>query len=150
MKVEMYSNLRTAAGGSRAIGWQRDALRSAVEGEGAEVAAEFVDDGCSGMSLDRPGLVALRDAVDAGTIDALWCLSPDRLSRDYHALVTLLDELDRHRVPVRFLDAPALDSSQARGLAQLWAINDGARTRSSQLSPQHSRRIGPRGGDDGC
>ena len=31
--------------------------------------------------LDRPGLDALRDAAEAGLIERVWCLSPDRLAR---------------------------------------------------------------------
>jgi hypothetical protein len=87
----------------------------------------------------------------AGTVDALWCHSTDRLSRDNCALGALLDEMDRHRVPVRFLDGSDPDGSLTRWLAQLWATNHGVDTRSSQLSsPRHSPRLGPRGDGDGC
>jgi hypothetical protein len=120
MKVGIYA--RTATGGGKAIASQREALRCTVEGQGEKVAAEFVDDGYSGLSLDRPGLATLRAAVGAGRIDALWCTSPDRLSRDPDTLVTLLEELDSHRVTVRFIDAPALEMSQVRLLAQMLAI----------------------------
>ena len=67
--------------------------RPAVTAEREELPAEFVDDGCSGLRLDRPGLAALRDAARAGAIE----------------------------VSVRFHDA-ALDGPQARHLAQLWAM----------------------------
>ena len=51
--------------------------------EGHEIVAEFLDDGYSGARLDRPGLDALRDAAEAGVIETVWCLTPDRLARSY-------------------------------------------------------------------
>ena len=71
--------------------------------------AEFCDDGHSGARLDRPGLDALRDAAEAGLIERVWCLSPDRLARVYAYQVIVLDELARHGVSVRFTDAPPID-----------------------------------------
>ena len=62
---------------------------------------------CSGARLDRPGLDQLRDAAEAGQLDAVWCLSPDRLARMYAYQVIVLDELSRHGVSVRFHDTPA-------------------------------------------
>ena len=57
--------------------------RQCVATEGHELVVEYSDDGCSGARLDRPGLDALRDAAEAGRLDAVWCLSPDRLARIY-------------------------------------------------------------------
>src|ERR1700674_3608497 len=45
----------------------------------------------------------------AGVIEAVWCLSPDRLARMYAYQVIVLDELNRQGVRVLFTDAPALD-----------------------------------------
>jgi site-specific DNA recombinase len=144
MRVGIY--IRTAAGGTNAIGCQADALRSALDRQGLQVAAEFVDQDYPGTTLDRPGLAALRHAVRAGTIDALWCRSPDRLWRDYRCLAALLDELDRHQVPVRFLDPADPDGSHARRLAQLWAMTDQSPVRRSEPPrPHHSGRLGPQG-----
>ena len=76
-------------------------LRERVAAEGDELVAEFFDDGHSGARLDRPGLDALRDAAEAGLIERVWCLSPDRLARVYAYQVIVLDELARHGVEVR-------------------------------------------------
>ena len=85
--------------------------------------AEFCDDGHSGARLDRPGLDALRDAAEAGLIERVWCLSPDRLARVYAYQVIVLDELARHGVSVRFTDAPPLDDDpQARLLTQVQGV----------------------------
>ena len=98
-------------------------LRERVGVEGEEVVAEFCDDGHSGARLDRPGLDALRDAAQAGLIERVWCLSPDRLARVYAYQVIVLDELGRHGVSVRFTDAPPLDDDpQARLLTQVQGV----------------------------
>src|SRR6185369_7905467 len=98
-------------------------LRERVGVEGEEVVAEFCDDGHSGARLDRPGLDALRDAAEAGLIERVWCLSPDRLARVYAYQVIVLDELTRHGVSVRFTDAPPIDDDpQAKLLTQVQGV----------------------------
>ena len=105
------------------IGSQLVALRERVTAEGHDLVAEFVDDGHSGARLDRPGLDALRDSAEAGLIDAMWCLSPDRLARIYAYQVIVLDELARHGVAVCFADAPAIDDDpQSRLLTQVQGV----------------------------
>ena len=93
--------------------WQL--LREHIAAAGDELVGEYVDDGHSGARLDRPGLDALRDAAEAGLIERVWCLSPDRLARAYAYQVLVLDELDRFGVTVRFTDSPGLaaDDPQA-------------------------------------
>ena len=87
------------------------------------------------MRLERPGLDALREAARAGTIEAVWCWAPDRLARSYHYQVTVLDELVRHRVAVRFAHTPTLDGPRARRLAQLLAALTRLVTIESEPSP---------------
>ena len=73
--------------------------------------------------MDRPGLDALRDAAEAGQLDAVWCLSPDRLARMYAYQIIVLDELARHGVKVLFHDTPALaDDPQTQLLTQVQGV----------------------------
>jgi site-specific DNA recombinase len=84
MRVALYARVSTESQQARGtIGSQLAVLRERVGVEGEEVIAEFCDDGHSGARLDRPGLDALRDAAQAGLIERVWCLSPDRLARVY-------------------------------------------------------------------
>jgi site-specific DNA recombinase len=124
VKVAIYARVSTEAQEARGtIGSQLAALRSRVAAEGDELVAEFCDDGYSGARLDRPGLDGLRDAAEAGLLDGVWCLSPDRLARAYAYQVVVLDELARLGVAVRFADAPALDDDpQARLLTQVQGV----------------------------
>ncbi|MGH7733201.1 MAG: recombinase family protein, partial [Gemmatimonadales bacterium] len=124
MRVAIYARVSTEAQEARGtIGSQRAALAERVAAEGHELVGEFLDDGHSGARLDRPGLDGLRDAAEAGLLDAVWCLSPDRLARVYAYQVIVLDELARHGVAVLFADAPALnDDPQARLLTQVQGV----------------------------
>ncbi len=124
MRVALYARVSTESQQARGtIGSQLAVLRDRVGAEGDEVVAEFCDDGHSGARLDRPGLDALRDAAEAGLIERVWCLSPDRLARVYAYQVIVLDELARHGVGVRFTDAPPLDDDpQARLLTQVQGV----------------------------
>jgi site-specific DNA recombinase len=124
VNVAIYARVSTERQHDRGtIGSQLAALRQRAAAEGDQVAAEFCDDGYSGARLDRPGLDGLRDAAEAGLVEAVWCLSPDRLSRVYAYQVIVLDELARHGVTVRFADAPALDDDpQARLLTQVQGV----------------------------
>ena len=109
MRVALYARVSSEAQEARGtIGSQLEVLRARVAAEGHELVGEFCDDGYSGASLNRPGLDALRDQVEAGAFDAVWCLSPDRLARAYAYQVLVLDELEAFGVQVLFSDAPAL------------------------------------------
>ncbi|HYG59396.1 MAG TPA: recombinase family protein [Symbiobacteriaceae bacterium] len=50
----------------------------------------FVDDGCSGATLDRPALTRLRQAVQQGFVDCVVVLKIDRLSRNVVDTVNLV------------------------------------------------------------
>jgi site-specific DNA recombinase len=76
VKVALYARVSTERQQARGtIGSQLTLLRERVAAEGDDCVAEFCDDGVSGARLDRPGLDALRDAAEAGLIEAVWCLS---------------------------------------------------------------------------
>jgi site-specific DNA recombinase len=124
MRAAIYARVSTEGQQQRGtIGSQLQVLRQRVHDEAVELVGEFCDDGHSGARLDRPGLDALRDAAEAGLIDVVWCLSPDRLARIYAYQVIVLDELARHGVTVRFTDAPPIDDDpQARLLTQVQGV----------------------------
>ena len=124
MRVALYARVSTDGQSERGtIGSQLEVLRHQVAAEGETPAGDYIDDGYSGARLDRPGLDALRDAAEAGLIDQVWCLTPDRLSRSYAYQVLISDELARHGVAIRYLDAPDITSDpQARLLTQIQSV----------------------------
>ncbi|MGP8205224.1 MAG: recombinase family protein, partial [Acidimicrobiales bacterium] len=124
VRAAIYARVSTEAQEARGtIGSQLEALREHLAAEGHAPAGEFVDDGYSGARLDRPGLDALRDAAEAGLVDVVLCLTPDRLSRSYAYQVLISDELARHGAAVRYLDSPDIASDpQARLLTQVQSV----------------------------
>jgi len=125
MKAALYARVSTERQAERGtIGSQVEALRAHVAAAGDELAGAYCDDGHSGARLDRPGLDALRDAAEAGLMEVVYCLSPDRLARSYAYQVLILEELARLGVRVRFTDAPGLDEHdpQARLLTQVQGV----------------------------
>ena len=124
MKVAIYARVSSEGQEKRGtIGSQVEALRARMAADGHEIVAEFLDDGYSGARLDRPGLDALRDAAEAGVVETVWCLTPDRLARSYAYQMLVLDELDRLGCKVHFTDAPEIDDDpQARLLTQMQGV----------------------------
>jgi site-specific DNA recombinase len=124
MRVAIYARVSTESQEARGtIGSQLEVLRKRVAAEAHELVAEYCDEACSGARLDRPGLDQLRDAAEAGLLDAVWCLSPDRLARRYAYQVIVLDELSRHGVTVLFHDTPPLnDDPQTHLLTQVQGV----------------------------
>ena len=125
MRAALYARVSTEAQADRGtIGSQLQLLREHIAAADDELVGEYVDDGYSGARLDRPGLDALRDAAEAGLVERLWCLSPDRLARAYAYQVLVLDELDRFGVVVAFTDSPGLaaDDPQSVLLTQVQGV----------------------------
>jgi DNA invertase Pin-like site-specific DNA recombinase/uncharacterized protein YukE len=71
---------------------QLEACRLFIQSQGWPLSDDllFVDDGCSGGSLDRPGLNRLRAAVRRGEINCVVVYKLDRLSRSVLDTVTLV------------------------------------------------------------
>ena len=103
---------------------QVQALLSRIAADGLSVDTEmrFTDDGFSGSTLDRPALERLRDIADAGAMDRLYVLSPDRLARNYAYQVVVVDELRRCGVEVIFLNHDLGRSPEGDMLLQVQGI----------------------------
>jgi site-specific DNA recombinase len=78
----------------------------------------FEDEGYSGATLERPGLERVRDLAAEGHIQAVLVYSPDRLSRKYAYQILIIEELARHGVETRFLNAPQSATAEDQLLVQ--------------------------------
>ena len=72
---------------------QRRRLNERAQEAASGPTEEFVDDGYSGATLERPALNRLRNAVRHGEIDTLLITEPDRLARDLLSMLLLEREL---------------------------------------------------------
>src|ERR1035437_6447229 len=78
----------------------------------------FEDDGCSGATLERPGLERVRDLAAEGQIQVVLAYAPDRLSRKYAYQILLIEELARNGVETLFVKAPQGSSAEDQLLVQ--------------------------------
>jgi site-specific DNA recombinase len=78
--------------------------RIAADGGRLEPELEFIADGASGGTRQRPALERLRDQAAQGALDRLYVHSPDRPARNFAYQVLLLDELGRAGVEGVFLN----------------------------------------------
>ncbi len=68
---------------SESIGNQRKILQRYVKEEGLTLVKEYVDDGISGTTFDRPGFNELLQDIENNTIDMVITKDLSRLGRDY-------------------------------------------------------------------
>jgi site-specific DNA recombinase len=71
----------------------------------------FKDEGYSGSTLDRPGMRRLRKVIDLGGLDRVYAVAFDRITRNMHDAVVLLDEFEKAGVELRLVHQPDLDST---------------------------------------
>jgi len=97
------------------------ALQERIVQDGYQVSKDlvFVDEGYSGASLIRPALERLRDEVARNSIDRLYVLSPDRLSRKYAYQVVLVEEFRKAGVEVVFFNRAVGETPEDTLLLQM-------------------------------
>ncbi len=85
-KPALYVRVSTE---EQSVGQQLGRLRPICPG-----AQEYVDDGISGRSADRPSFNALRSAVEAGFISEVYTVKLDRLGRSVRDVLAFFDLCD--------------------------------------------------------
>ena len=95
---------------------QVEDLRRRARDRGYDVVAEYLDDGYSGATLERPGLDRLRDALGCGEFDLVMFHSPDRLARKVVYQHLILEELEKSGIKIEFLNFSMDDSPESKML----------------------------------
>lgn len=72
---------------------QKDRMIAYCRAKGWAVAGVFIDPGHSGSSLERPGITALIDGVEAGKFDVVLVYKLDRLSRSQRDTLFLIEDI---------------------------------------------------------
>jgi len=108
-RLAIYARSATAQGADAAIERQLDRARDAIAHAGGDPTAArvYTDHNASGISCDRPGLVALIEAIEAGELDAVILERAARLSRDLHAFARIARRVDGADVALVCLDGSA-------------------------------------------
>ena len=71
----------------------------------------FEDEGSSGSTLERPAMRRLRKVIDLGGLDRVYAVASDRITRDMHDAVVLLDEFEKAGVELCLVHQPELTSA---------------------------------------
>ena len=82
----------------------------------------FIDNGVSGATFVRPALDALRDKANAGEIDKLIVLNPDRLARKYAHQLMLVEEFQKLGVEILFVNRNISSSPEDQLLLQIQGV----------------------------
>lgn len=85
---------------------QLEALRQYAADKGFQIFNEYIDEGYSGELIDRPALDRLRDDAKNKLFNAVLIHSPDRLSRKFHYLIIVQEELKKYGINIVFLNRP--------------------------------------------
>src|SRR5438128_10364087 len=79
----------------------------------------FIDNGVSGATFARPALDAMRDKANAGEIDKIIVLNPDRLARKYAHQLMLVEEFQKLGVEIVFVNRNISSSPEDQLLLQI-------------------------------
>ena len=113
-RIALYARVSTTDKGQD-VGLQLDALRAASEQRGWHIVDEYIDDGASGASQDRPELSRLVSDIQRGRLDVVMVWKLDRLGRSLPHLISLLDSFARCKVAFVSLGESGIDTTTAQG-----------------------------------
>src|SRR5262245_66626515 len=125
MRAAIYARVSTEEQAERfGLTSQVTELRALAERLGYAIpsGAEFLDDGYSSATLERPALTRLRDAAKAGAFQIALVHDPDRLSRRLAHQLLLSDELERAGVRLEYLTTPRTDTPEGRLLGHVKGV----------------------------
>lgn len=94
---------------------QGERIRAYAKALGLPLAEVVTDDGYSGASLDRPGLQALLQSMEAGEVGVVVVAKLDRLSRSLRHLLDLYTDEFEHRGVALVSVAEQFDTSTPAG-----------------------------------
>src|SRR5882672_4758457 len=123
--VALYARVSSEAQArDHTIDSQLSALRQRIVADGFQLEPDrgYVDDGCSGTNLQRPGLEKLRDVVAGGQVERIYVHAPDRLARSYAHQVLLIEEFRRAGTDVVFLNRTIGETAEDNLLLQVQGI----------------------------
>ena len=111
VSLTIHSLKRFFSGVSFSLERQAEELRRYAEQAGYTIVGAAAEHG-SGMTLDRPALQEVMEAVLAGKVDVVLISSLDRIGRDWGMTKQYIDLLTEHKVKLLCLrERVSIDSS---------------------------------------
>src|SRR5262245_58733316 len=104
LRCALYTRVSTDEQAERyGLSSQLTELRALATRRAYAIVGEFVDDGWSGATLDRPKLTALRSLLRARGLDVILVHASDRLARDLGDLLVLRVEVRRAAARIEYV-----------------------------------------------
>src|SRR5438552_1640269 len=123
MRAVLYGRVSTEEQAEKyGLSSQLRELRAVAKREGYTIVAEYVDDGVSGATLDRPQLARLREAARARAFDVVLVHAVDRLSRDLLNQLIVTEELRSLGIRIALPSGLIEDSPEAQALVQMQGV----------------------------
>jgi site-specific DNA recombinase len=120
MKIAIYARVSSEKQAKEGtIESQIEVLKCYAKDHNLNIAFDCIDDGYSGTTLIRPGLDQLRDLAQAGSIEGILILSPDRLSRTQANQIILTQEFKKRNVQLIFTNQNSGDTPEDNLMLQI-------------------------------
>ena len=103
MTIAIYVRVARKEVSNMAIEAQLNSCRELAASLSASNIIVYIDDGYSGIELDRPGLNSMLLDAQNKQIDTVITYDPSRLARDYAGVLTLIDEFDLAGVNIQYV-----------------------------------------------
>jgi DNA invertase Pin-like site-specific DNA recombinase len=97
------------------IAAQESVCQETAKQAGFTILEVIKDEGKSGGDMDRAGLRRLRELAEQKAIDAIFMIHSDRLARNAHGHIELMDLFDAKKIEVRCVYQQTLDRTTAGG-----------------------------------
>jgi site-specific DNA recombinase len=124
-RAALYARVSTDEQAERyGLASQVTALRAEAAERGYVVprGAEYVDDGYSGATLDRPALTRLREAIRRKSVDVVLAYSSDRLARELFLMLLLKREFAATDVSLVYVNATFEETPMGVAFEQITGV----------------------------
>src|SRR5439155_10582894 len=123
MRAVLYGRVSTEEQAEKyGLSSQSRELSAVAKREGYTIVAEYVDDGVSGATLERPQLTRLREAARARAFDVVLVHAVDRLSRELLHQLIVTEELRGLGIRIALPSGLIEESPEAQALVQVQGV----------------------------
>jgi len=120
IKAAIYCRVSTALQEQeKTIESQKAELEEICRKQGVQIVKEYIDNGWSGETLDRPDLDQLRTDASKGIFERVYFHSNDRLSRDLTNQGIVVEDLENKGIEIFFHDKIITDTPEGKFLFEI-------------------------------
>lgn len=119
---------------------QKEQITKYCKAKGYKLTKIFSDNGCSGASLQRPGIQELLAEASAEKISKVVCLDLSRLSRNTFEFVFIKSQLKKYGVEVVCTTGVASDEAISQTMEEMMAVINSFQSRLRECKKGRSHK----------